>query len=48
MAATEPLRILLTGGGRGIGRGLVRILASKGHKLYLFDHNTEELTHTSQ
>lgn len=47
MATTQPLKVLITGGGRGIGRGLARILASKGHTLYLLDNNKEELTHTA-
>lgn len=44
---SQALKILITGGGRGIGRGLARILASKGHKLYLLDNNTTELSHTT-
>lgn len=38
---------LITGAGRGIGRGLSRLLLSKGHRVLLVDNNTEELTHIS-
>jgi NAD(P)-dependent dehydrogenase (short-subunit alcohol dehydrogenase family) len=47
MSTTKSLKILITGGGRGIGRSLARILASKGHTLYLIDNNKEELSHTT-
>lgn len=36
---------LITGAGRGIGRGLSRLLLSKGHSVLLFDNNQSELEH---
>lgn len=38
---------LITGAGRGIGRGLSRQLLSKGHRVLLVDNNTVELENTS-
>ncbi|WPH02884.1 Hypothetical protein R9X50_00575200 [Acrodontium crateriforme] len=38
---------LITGAGRGIGRGLSRELLRKGHKVFLVDFNAEELNHTA-
>lgn len=38
---------LVTGAGRGIGRGLSRQLLSKGHRVLLVDNNTAELENTS-
>lgn len=48
MAATpsKPLHFLITGAGRGIGRGLSRLLVQKGHRVFLVDNNREELHHT--
>lgn len=48
MAASpsKPLHFLITGAGRGIGRGLSRLLLQKGHRVFLVDNNQEELTHT--
>ncbi|KAF2825027.1 short-chain dehydrogenase/reductase-like protein SDR [Ophiobolus disseminans] len=40
-----PLRILLTGGARGIGRGLFRHFLQAGHHVFILDSNTEELNH---
>ncbi|KUJ13488.1 NAD(P)-binding protein [Mollisia scopiformis] len=40
-------RSLVISGARGIGRGLARLLASKGHTIYLLDNNKEELSHTT-
>jgi NAD(P)-dependent dehydrogenase (short-subunit alcohol dehydrogenase family) len=37
---------LITGSGRGIGRGLSRLLLQKGHRVFLVDNNVEELEHT--
>lgn len=37
---------LITGAGRGIGRGLSRLLLAKGHRVFLLDNNMTELTHT--
>lgn len=41
-------RIVITGGGQGIGRALARHFAAKGHKLYLLDINKEGLQHTAE
>lgn len=38
---------LVTGAGRGIGRGVSRLLLRKGHRVFLVDHNEEELNHTA-
>lgn len=46
MAQIGPLHILITGAGRGIGRGLTRLLLAKGHRVFLLDSNQPELTHT--
>lgn len=48
MTTPQPLKILITGGARGIGRGLARLLLQKGHTLYLLDNNRTELIHTTQ
>lgn len=37
---------LITGAGRGIGRGLSRLLLSAGHRVFLLDSDTTELEHT--
>lgn len=36
---------LITGAGRGIGRGLSRLLLGSGHKVYLLDNDAVELDH---
>lgn len=36
---------LITGAARGIGRGLSRLLLSKGHRVFLFDNNKSEVAH---
>ncbi|KAK5071771.1 hypothetical protein LTR64_004453 [Lithohypha guttulata] len=36
---------LITGAARGIGRGLSRLLLTKGHRVFLFDNNKSELEH---
>ncbi|OAL52845.1 3-oxoacyl-reductase [Pyrenochaeta sp. DS3sAY3a] len=41
----RPLRILITGGARGIGRGLLRHFLQAGHEVMVLDHNAEELDH---
>lgn len=41
--AQGPLNFIITGAGRGIGRGLSRLLHSKGHRLFLLDTNSTEL-----
>lgn len=47
MSATtsNALNILITGGARGIGRGLFRQFLSKGHRVFILDSNKEELEH---
>lgn len=45
MAQTAPLHFLITGAGRGIGRGLTRLLLAKGHRVFLIDNNKTELDH---
>jgi NAD(P)-dependent dehydrogenase (short-subunit alcohol dehydrogenase family) len=42
---SNPLNVLITGGARGIGRGLFRQFLSKGHRVIILDSNTEELEH---
>lgn len=42
---TTPLHFLITGAGRGIGRGLTRLLLAKGHRVFLIDSNKTELDH---
>ena len=44
-ATGNALNILITGGARGIGRGLFRQFLSKGHRVIILDSNTEELEH---
>ena len=44
-SAGKALNILITGGARGIGRGLFRQFLSKGHRVIILDSNTEELDH---
>ncbi|KXJ87013.1 hypothetical protein Micbo1qcDRAFT_208416 [Microdochium bolleyi] len=45
-AAPSSLNFLVTGAGRGIGRGLSRLLLQRGHRVFLLDNNAEELQHT--
>lgn len=40
------MNYLITGAGRGIGRGLTRSLLSQGHRVFLVDNNTSELQNT--
>lgn len=47
-SSSKPLHFLITGAGRGIGRGLSRLLVQKGHRVFLVDNNQEELTHTCE
>lgn len=44
--ATTSLSFVVTGAGRGIGRGLSRLLLEKGHRVLLLDNNQNELSHT--
>ncbi|ROV88358.1 hypothetical protein VSDG_09421 [Cytospora chrysosperma] len=46
VSSRKPLHFLVTGAGRGIGRGLSRLLLQKGHRVFLVDNNAEELFHT--
>lgn len=43
--ASQHLKILITGGARGIGRGLFRHFLHTGHSVYILDCNAEELNH---
>ena len=48
MASTPTVRTyLITGGARGIGCGLSRLLLQKGHRVFLLDNNATELKHTA-
>lgn len=42
----SPKNFLITGAGRGIGRGLSRLLLNAGHRVFLLDNDMKELTHT--
>lgn len=44
---TTARNYLITGGARGIGRGLSRLLLSSGNRVFILDQNTEELAHTT-
>jgi NAD(P)-dependent dehydrogenase (short-subunit alcohol dehydrogenase family) len=46
-AAISPKAFIITGAARGIGRGLSRLLLQKGHRVFLLDSNTSELSHTA-
>ena len=45
MSSSTCRNYLITGGARGIGRGLSRLLLSSGHRVFILDHNAEELAH---
>jgi NAD(P)-dependent dehydrogenase (short-subunit alcohol dehydrogenase family) len=45
MSSFHPLKIFITGGARGIGRGLFRHFLRAGHSVYIIDANTSELNH---
>lgn len=47
-SGSTALKILLTGGARGIGRGLFRHFLQAGHQVIILDYNTEELAHTKE
>ncbi|KAH3947670.1 hypothetical protein HBH70_145450 [Parastagonospora nodorum] len=42
------LKVLLTGGARGIGRGLFRYFLQCGHHVIMLDSNVEELEHVKK
>lgn len=44
-ATPQHLKVLLTGGARGIGRGLFRHVLTAGHEVIILDSNQEELEH---
>jgi NAD(P)-dependent dehydrogenase (short-subunit alcohol dehydrogenase family) len=46
MGSQAGRNFLVTGAGRGIGRGLSRLLLRNGHRVFLLDQNEEELNHT--
>jgi len=48
MSSSRSLNYLITGGARGIGRGLSRLLLRSGHRVFLLDSNADELSHTTQ
>lgn len=45
-SSQKSLNFLITGAGRGIGRGLSRLLLQKGHRVCLIDNDQEELSNT--
>lgn len=45
--AASPSTFLITGAGRGIGRGLSRQLLQAGHRVFLVDIDSTELNHTA-
>jgi len=47
MSSSTARNYLITGGARGIGRGLSRLLLSSGHRVFILDSNTDELAHTT-
>ncbi|KAK0335528.1 hypothetical protein LTR02_009242 [Friedmanniomyces endolithicus] len=46
MTANQAKNFLISGAGRGIGRGLSRLLLQQGHRVFLLDVNKVELEHT--
>ncbi|KAF2202382.1 NAD(P)-binding protein [Delitschia confertaspora ATCC 74209] len=46
MSPKSPLTMLITGGARGIGRGLVRHFVQSGHRVFTLDSDLEELQNT--
>jgi ribonuclease Z len=53
MAAQAPTpalykNIIISGGARGIGRALTRMMLEAGHHVYIFDIDEDELEHTTK
>ncbi|KAF2257738.1 short-chain dehydrogenase/reductase-like protein SDR [Lojkania enalia] len=48
MSTSRQLNILITGGARGIGRGLFRHFLSSGHQVIILDINEAELNNAKQ
>lgn len=46
MVSHTARNYLITGAGRGIGRGLTRLLLQNGHRVFLVDNNIPELSNT--
>ena len=46
MVSKAARNYLITGAGRGIGRGLSRLLLQNGHRIFLIDSNGDELNNT--
>lgn len=42
------MNVAITGGARGIGRGLTRLLLQDGHSVFALDSNESELRHTTE
>jgi NAD(P)-dependent dehydrogenase (short-subunit alcohol dehydrogenase family) len=47
MSTPSARNYLITGGARGIGRGLSRLLLTSGHRVCILDNNSSELEHTA-
>ncbi|KAF2034048.1 hypothetical protein EK21DRAFT_57282 [Setomelanomma holmii] len=45
---TAARNIIVSGGARGIGRAMSRMLLEAGHKVYIFDIDDDELQHTTK
>lgn len=45
---TAARNIIVSGGARGIGRAMTRMLLEGGHKVYIFDIDGDELQHTTK
>jgi len=45
---TAPRNVIVSGGARGIGRALSRMLLESGHSVYIFDIDEDELKHTTE
>jgi NAD(P)-dependent dehydrogenase (short-subunit alcohol dehydrogenase family) len=47
-SVSKSLNILLTGGARGIGRGLLRHFIQSGHNIVVLDNDVKELNHVKK